>query len=115
MREREKKKKCVKKEGHRREEFIFYCFFQAWSKPNKEDLAPHIVLMIKRFNLVSAWVATEIVKSEKIGDRVLKVKKFLNIAKHCRDISNFNGVMEILAGLQNAAIHRMKKTWDVCT
>jgi hypothetical protein len=88
---------------------------QAWSKPNKEELAPHIVLMIKRFNLVSSWVATEILKSDKLADRVLKVKRFLNIAKHCRDIENFNGVMEILAGLQNASIHRLKKTWDVCT
>eukprot|EP00026_Physarum_polycephalum_P003142 Phypoly_transcript_03151.p1 GENE.Phypoly_transcript_03151~~Phypoly_transcript_03151.p1 ORF type:complete len:727 (+),score=161.57 Phypoly_transcript_03151:83-2263(+) len=88
------------------------CLNQAWGKPNKEELAPHIVLMIKRFNLVSAWVATEILRSDKLVDRILKVKKFLNIAKHCRDIENFNGVMEILAGLQNAAVHRLKKTWD---
>jgi hypothetical protein len=30
------------------------------------------------------------------------------------NINNFNAVFEILAGLQNAAIYRLKKTWDVC-
>jgi hypothetical protein len=27
-------------------------------------------------------------------------------------MGNFNGVMEILAGLQNSAIYRLKKTWE---
>lgn len=88
------------------------CLNQAWSKTDKEERAPHIVAMIKRFNLVSAWVATEIIKSEKLSERMIKVKKFLYIARYCRDIGNFNGVMEILAGLQNSAVHRLRKTWD---
>lgn len=86
---------------------------KAWSGTHKEANAPHIVAMIKRFNLVSTWVATEIVNTEKLTDRVMKVKKFLNIAKMCRDIGNFNGIMEILAGLQNSSIHRLKRTWEV--
>lgn len=69
--------------------------------------------MIKRFNLVSSWVATEIVKTEKMADRVVKVKKFLNIARRCHEIGNFNGIMEVLAGLQNSAIYRLKKTFEV--
>jgi hypothetical protein len=68
--------------------------------------------MIKRFNLVSVWVATEIVKTEKLDARVSVMKKFLNIAERCRELGNFNAIMEILAGLQNSAIYRLKKTWE---
>lgn len=50
------------------------CLNQAWNKPDKEEKSPHIVAMIKRFNLVSVWVATEIVKTEKLADRVTVLK-----------------------------------------
>lgn len=28
-------------------------------------------------------------------------------------MNNFNGTMEILAGLRSASVHRLKKTWNV--
>lgn len=35
------------------------------------------------------------------------------IGQKCRHLNNFNAVMEILAGLQNSAVYRLKKTWNV--
>eukprot|EP01113_Clastostelium_recurvatum_P035629 TRINITY_DN4990_c1_g1_i3.p1 TRINITY_DN4990_c1_g1~~TRINITY_DN4990_c1_g1_i3.p1 ORF type:complete len:716 (-),score=200.35 TRINITY_DN4990_c1_g1_i3:36-2183(-) len=88
------------------------CIGQAWNKADKDELAPHIVAMVKRFNLVSTWVATEIVRTEKLKLRYKVLCKFITIAMECRKLGNFNAVMEILAGLQNAAIYRLKHTWD---
>jgi hypothetical protein len=88
------------------------CLNQGWNKSDKDERSPHIVAMIKRFNHVSIWVATEIVKTEKLADRVSVMKKFIIIAEKCREIGNFNAIMEILAGLQNSAIYRLKKTWE---
>eukprot|EP01112_Ceratiomyxa_fruticulosa_P003017 TRINITY_DN13423_c0_g1_i2.p1 TRINITY_DN13423_c0_g1~~TRINITY_DN13423_c0_g1_i2.p1 ORF type:complete len:698 (+),score=159.41 TRINITY_DN13423_c0_g1_i2:79-2172(+) len=88
------------------------CLGQAWNKADKDELAPNIVTMIRRFNLVSTWVATEIVKAEILKDRATILTKFIAIAEKCREIGNFNAIMEILAGLQNSAIYRLKKTWE---
>lgn len=54
---------------------------QNWSKPDRDILAPNVVAVIKRFNLVSTWVATEIVKAEKMKDRVQLIKNFVRIAQ----------------------------------
>lgn len=37
--------------------------------------------VINRFNLVSLWVATEIVKKEKLNERLKLIKKFIKIAE----------------------------------
>ena len=42
---------------------------QAWNKKNKEERAPNIVELTKRFNQVSNWVATEILREEKVAAR----------------------------------------------
>ncbi|EFA85873.1 Ras guanine nucleotide exchange factor [Heterostelium album PN500] len=88
------------------------CLGQSWNKQNKDELAPNIVAFIRRFNAVSNWVATEIVRTEKLKERVSVVKRFIIIAQKCRDIGNFNGCMEILSGLQNASVYRLSKTWE---
>jgi son of sevenless-like protein len=59
----------------------FECLGQAWSKKNRLEAAPAIVSMIKRFNLVSTWVCTEVVKCEKLDKRVKMFKLFIRIAQ----------------------------------
>lgn len=64
-----------------------------------------------RFNRVSFWVATEIVTMPNLRQRVQVLQRFVQLAKLLSEFNNFNGVMAILAGLQNAAVYRLKKTW----
>jgi len=87
-------------------------FNQSWTKKDKEILSPNILNMIKRFNKVSGWVATEIVKTEKLKDRTLVLGKFLEIADKCRSQNNFNALMEILSGLQSSSVFRLRQTWE---
>jgi len=85
---------------------------QCWNKKNKQELAPNVVSMIKRFNDVSSWVTTEILKqADNLKNRTTMIEKFIQIAQQFLELNNFNGVMEVLAGLQSAAVHRLKKTW----
>eukprot|EP01086_Lenisia_limosa_P012067 TRINITY_DN3936_c0_g1_i1.p1 TRINITY_DN3936_c0_g1~~TRINITY_DN3936_c0_g1_i1.p1 ORF type:complete len:950 (-),score=365.17 TRINITY_DN3936_c0_g1_i1:375-3224(-) len=85
---------------------------QAWSKKDKEKRAPNVCAFIKRFNLVSNWVTTEVVSQiDNLKQRTAVVEKFIKIAAHFRELNNFNGVMEIVAGLQSSSVHRLKKTW----
>jgi len=87
------------------------CLGTCWNKPNKEIKAPNISAMIFRFNLVSGWVATEIVKRDQIKDRIVLIKLFIKIAKNLNEMNNFNGLMEIMSGLCSSSVVRLKKTW----
>ncbi|EGG23398.1 leucine-rich repeat-containing protein [Cavenderia fasciculata] len=88
------------------------CLNQGWNKTDKEERSPNIMAFIRRFNAVSIWVATEVVRAEKIKERVSIVKRFILVAQKCREIGNFNGCMEILSGLQQTSVYRLSKTWE---
>jgi son of sevenless-like protein len=57
------------------------CLNQVWNKPNREEESPNIVTMIRRSNGIPLWVATEIIKEDKLQRRVNLLKKFINIAE----------------------------------
>ena len=56
---------------------------------------------------------TEIVNQEDPKNRVNTLKHFISVVNHLMTLNNFNGCMEIIAGLGNSAVNRMKKTWHV--
>jgi len=88
------------------------CIGLAWSKKDAKERAPNILAMIDRFNVVSSWVVCEVVKPESFRQRVETMNHFIKIAKQCRRLNNFNASMEILAGLEDSAVHRLKTHWS---
>lgn len=70
--------------------------------------------MIRRFNQVSMWVATEIVVTMNVKKRASLIKHFILIAKEAEKLNNFNSLLEITAGLNLSMIQRLRKTWKVC-
>lgn len=44
--------------------------------------------------------------------RVAAIEKWTAVADICRCLHNFNGVLQICAAFTNAAVFRLKKTWD---
>ena len=69
--------------------------------------------MISRFNDVSNWVASEIVKCTDIQQRTAVLKMVIEIAEHCYELNNYNAVMEIISGLHSSSVFRLKATWGV--
>ncbi|CAH2062142.1 unnamed protein product, partial [Iphiclides podalirius] len=63
--------------------------------------------LIRRFNEVSAWV-TELVLASPPEERKATLACVLRIALTCWNIGNFNGAMEIVAGLKS---HKLKAFW----
>ena len=83
----------------------------AWMKEDKEINSPNICKMTKLSNHIIHWVASEIVLvKDGPKQRAVVFEKFVMIAQHLERLRNFNGVKEIIAGLQSSAIHRLKKT-----
>jgi len=80
---------------------------------NKAELAPNITKLIAWFNQVSGWVVSEILDKEDLKERALILNRFIFIADKCRELNNYNGMMEILSALNNSTVHRLKRTWEL--
>jgi len=88
------------------------CVSQNWMhKTRKNELAPNILRMISRFNEVSTWVASEVVKCKDLPSRIQCLKHFIDMADYCQQLNNINGCMEIVSGLQSSSVFRLKQTW----
>lgn len=87
----------------------------AWTKSDSEIRAPAVVALTARFNYVSSWVASEILQRKDTKERKDIISMFINVASRARVIGSFNTTMEILAGLNNGAVQRLKKTWEMLT
>ncbi|CAG8552004.1 7824_t:CDS:10 [Rhizophagus irregularis] len=57
------------------------------------------------------WVATEIVLTRSLDDRVQVIEKFIRIAQKCLQFSNFATLTQILLGLQSPPVERLRRTW----
>eukprot|EP01094_Clydonella_sp_ATCC50884_P017153 TRINITY_DN2930_c0_g1_i4.p1 TRINITY_DN2930_c0_g1~~TRINITY_DN2930_c0_g1_i4.p1 ORF type:complete len:663 (-),score=176.22 TRINITY_DN2930_c0_g1_i4:230-2110(-) len=83
---------------------------QAWSKPKTKHKSPNVLKFISRFNNLSTWVATSIIKVPKVKARTKLMARMIKIAEHLRALNNFNGCMAILSGLNQASVHRLRWT-----
>jgi hypothetical protein len=83
---------------------------QAWNRPKFKHRAPNVLSMIARFNAVSQWVGSQIVKQDKIRPRAKVMQKLILVADHLRKLNNFNTLMAFVAMFNTAAIFRLKHT-----
>jgi son of sevenless-like protein len=67
--------------------------------------------LIDFFNTFACWVATQILKHKNIEDRVKELKRFMRMAIELRRLNNFNGCQEVLAGLNDSSIYRLRVSW----
>ena len=60
------------------------CVGQNWMSKRKEELAPNILAMIHRFNFVSTWFSSEIVRCPDLAKRTQILKHILDVAEVCK-------------------------------
>ncbi|CAO1630394.1 unnamed protein product [Sympodiomycopsis kandeliae] len=68
---------------------------------------------IAYFNYISFWVCSMILVQSKAKHRARMLEKFMNIAAILRHDNNYNTLQAVLAGLGNAAVHRLKQTREL--
>ncbi|CAG8475176.1 17223_t:CDS:2, partial [Dentiscutata erythropus] len=73
--------------------------------------------VIERFNQTIDWVATEIILTHSLEDRVRVIENYqqctiiLIFEKKCLQLSNFATLNQILLGLQSPPVERLRRTW----
>jgi len=77
-----------------------------------QERSPNFHNMVAKFNDWGKWACTEILRKEKVGDRVNTVTYFVDIIKHSVSINNFNAAAALIGGLSHSSISRLKTTWE---
>jgi hypothetical protein len=68
--------------------------------------------MIEHFNKLSMWAATKVVTETKVQGRKKVVLRLVSLMEQLAQLLNFNSLLAILSGLDNAAVHRLRLTLD---
>ncbi|KAI8374367.1 ras guanine nucleotide exchange factor domain-containing protein [Radiomyces spectabilis] len=77
---------------------------------DRSTMGNPVLASIAHFNFISAWVAAMIVAQHKLARRAAVFERFLCIAVQLRNHNNYNTLMALLAGINSAAILRLKQT-----
>lgn len=65
------------------------------------------------FNQLTALVATEILRHSRKRFRAKTIEFFIDVAKECINVGNFNSLMAIVAGLSLQPVARLKRTVSI--
>ncbi|KAG0266652.1 hypothetical protein BG011_001499 [Mortierella polycephala] len=65
----------------------------------------------RRANMLSYWVAHEIVSTAGAKTRKQLIKKFIEVAKICRSLNNLHTAMFIISALTSTPVRRLASTW----
>uniref|UniRef100_A0A8C6UXD2 RasGEF domain family member 1C n=1 Tax=Neogobius melanostomus TaxID=47308 RepID=A0A8C6UXD2_9GOBI len=66
---------------------------------------------VRWFNRLCYLVATEICMPGKKKQRATVIEFFIDVARECFNIGNFNSLMAIISGMNMTPVSRLKKTW----
>ncbi|XP_060890214.1 ras-GEF domain-containing family member 1B-A-like [Labrus mixtus] len=74
--------------------------------------ANNLEAYVEWFNRLSYLVATEICMPVKKKHRARVIEFFIDVARECFNIGNFNSLMAIISGMNMSPVSRLKKTWS---
>jgi hypothetical protein len=82
-----------------------------WLK--NSQLSPNIKQLTGLFNKFSNFITKTIVFERNLKKRSKLIENFILIASEFQKLKNYNGVFEVLSGLNNSSVSRLKKTWKL--
>ena len=62
---------------------------------------------------VSGMVASEVINGPTQELRAQRIGYWIAVAARCRDLNNFNSVLQITSGLMKSSVYRLKKSWEL--
>ena len=62
---------------------------------------------------MSWYIKNEVVKTVDIKARARVIEFFLQVARHCEELRNYNALIGIVSSLNASPVHRLKATWKL--
>ena len=82
-----------------------------FSKEDKLSRAPNVTKLIDRFDKLMYFIIEDICSYETIKSRVKAITKWVNIAKKCKDLHNYNDLLIINQCFNNYLLKKLISTW----
>uniref|UniRef100_A0A8C4YAD8 Rap guanine nucleotide exchange factor 3 n=1 Tax=Gopherus evgoodei TaxID=1825980 RepID=A0A8C4YAD8_9SAUR len=90
-------------------ELIYYIFGQ---QTFPSATTANLERVMRRFNELQYWIATEVCLCVEPGKRAQLLRKFIKLAAHLKEQKNLNSFFAVMFGLSNTAVSRLAKTWE---
>ncbi|XP_064591008.1 rap guanine nucleotide exchange factor 3 isoform X2 [Zonotrichia leucophrys gambelii] len=78
----------------------------------REVATANLARVLRRFNELQFWVATELCLCPELGRRAQLLRKFIKLAAHLKEQKNLNSFFAVMFGVSNTAVTRLAKTWE---
>eukprot|EP00732_Lithocolla_globosa_P001225 Lithocolla_globosa_v1_NODE_576_length_3702_cov_18.492185.p1 type:complete len:635 gc:universal NODE_576_length_3702_cov_18.492185:2531-627(-) len=82
-----------------------------WPEPNQKEDDP-VKEYAVYFTTINYWVSTEITAVPVLSQRVEVLTKMIQLMSILRGFNNLNATMAMYVGLNQAAVQRLKRTWE---
>ncbi|KAM8795253.1 rap guanine nucleotide exchange factor-like 1 isoform 2-T2 [Eudromia elegans] len=89
-------------------EFVDYVFHGERGRRETANLE----LLLQRCSELQHWVGTELLLCESLGKRAHLLKKLIKIAAICKQNQDMLSFYAVVIGLNNAAVSRLRLTWE---
>ncbi|XP_038609789.1 rap guanine nucleotide exchange factor-like 1 [Tachyglossus aculeatus] len=89
-------------------EFVDYVFHGQRGRRETANLE----LLLQRCSEVQHWVGTEVLLCQPLAKRAQLLKKFIKIAAVCKQNQDMLSFYAVVIGLDNAAVSRLRLTWE---
>ncbi|XP_049852185.1 ras guanine nucleotide exchange factor A-like [Schistocerca gregaria] len=87
---------------------------QSWNDADSGKVrAPTVTKFIEHTNRISSLVTAEVTKGKTARLQVEQIKKYIHLGKYMQVLGNFNGVMEVLAGLISGEVQKLSSAWKL--
>ncbi|XP_032939325.1 rap guanine nucleotide exchange factor 3 isoform X2 [Catharus ustulatus] len=77
-----------------------------------EVATANLARLLRRFQELQFWVATELCLCPELGRRAQLLRKFIKVAAHLKEQKNLNSFFAVMFGVSNTAVTRLAKTWE---
>jgi len=73
--------------------------------------APSLQQLVRRFNMITKWVSTEVATTPNIKERIKTLSHYIVVAEILKKWNNWHSFMAVISGLCQSPVQRLKQTW----